>query len=870
MKKVYYNSIEQCKQHKNHKTCHTQINNRYKFYNQTFFTAGDVEQFYQKIKHYNKEINNTFLYLFHKFKKGIFVVIKNNKVDCFLPFSKKNYINEWSHLIRIDQKYSNFSNSKYSKNLDGLMSYISKMTGYKKTKYISNIDQWYANNCIIRNEYPIYEGESGVLEIKDMLDNLCLNKKIKDVYFFINKRDFPLLTNNNTEPYDYIFGNHTPLISHNYANHATILSMCSNNRFKDIPIPTWEDWCRISSKHNKFFPRNPRNYNYTMELNWNNKKNIAVFRGSSTGGGINSHTNMRLKLHTMKNNLLDVGITKWNLRPRLVSKNNTVYLDTINKNEYPPLVDCLTPEQQSHYKYIINIDGHSSAFRLSTEMSMGSVILLVESKYSLWYTKYLKEYIHYIPIKHDLSDLEEKLDWCIQHDEKCKEIALNTLHFYNQYLSEKNIYNELENIINNIPVKPLQPIYNNFNYDCNLSSNDFVITNLSITRNHYSQYIFSKFIQQQHSIDKNIFDCHKTIKNIDYLSVNNINFIRKNNNNLYEGLIGKQFINNLYFKIPNFMYTYHYQNDYIYLEHIKGIEFQEWLKNDFDFNQYIFILLQIYLSIYVAQNDFDFIHGDLSPWNIILYELPIATEIFYQIKHTHQFIKIKTKLIPIIIDFGKSSTSSHHIFSIHSTSNFMFDICSILIKSINTILTNNINYSDEKSLLSLINFFKNTPYIPYPIQNFYTLRKFSRTRSKFDNLYLANEINISPFNFIEFIINNFNCNTIIIENHCFNFIDPIIQHQYTYVDGIKFNNLDIKSLPIHSDIVECIFNYLKIIDILLILKSPVIIIQKVHDFYQSHINTAHFNNHIFSHYKLFKCISSPFISLNIKKKLSIL
>ncbi len=42
-------------------------------------------------------------------------------------------------------------------------------------------------------------------------------------------------------------------------------------------------------------------------------------------------------------------------------------------------VSPLTPEEQSKYKYIINIDGHVSAFRLSLEMSMGCCILLVKS-----------------------------------------------------------------------------------------------------------------------------------------------------------------------------------------------------------------------------------------------------------------------------------------------------------------------------------------------------------------------------------------------------------------------------------------------------------------------------------------------------------
>ena len=68
----------------------------------------------------------------------------------------------------------------------------------------------------------------------------------------------------------------------------------------------------------------------------------------------------------------------------------------------------MSPEEQSNFKYIINVDGHSKAYRLSLELSMGSVILFVESDYTMWFMKFLKPYHHYIPINKDLSDLIEQ------------------------------------------------------------------------------------------------------------------------------------------------------------------------------------------------------------------------------------------------------------------------------------------------------------------------------------------------------------------------------------------------------------------------------------------------------------------------------
>ena len=40
---------------------------------------------------------------------------------------------------------------------------------------------------------------------------------------------------------------------------------------------------------------------------------------------------------------------------------------------------------------------------------MGSVILLVDSPYTLWFQDKLKEYEHYVPVKDDLSNLKRQI-----------------------------------------------------------------------------------------------------------------------------------------------------------------------------------------------------------------------------------------------------------------------------------------------------------------------------------------------------------------------------------------------------------------------------------------------------------------------------
>ena len=53
----------------------------------------------------------------------------------------------------------------------------------------------------------------------------------------------------------------------------------------------------------------------------------------------------------------------------------------------------------------------------------GSCILRVDSPRRQWYHERLKPWVHLVPIRADLSDLGEQLDWCNNHLHECKAIA---------------------------------------------------------------------------------------------------------------------------------------------------------------------------------------------------------------------------------------------------------------------------------------------------------------------------------------------------------------------------------------------------------------------------------------------------------------
>ena len=489
----FYNSKEACLAENRRPV----TNSRYSNYTQRHFTAGDEDQFekYRDAKSYricmekidlggnlfreteiflgwvkyrNLEatvVIDTFRYIFHKFKKGIFVKIADNQLVVFLPFAKRAFYNEWSGQIKLPPGIEspwNFISQEFHK--------YRSSRGYPRREfpikeYNIDMNKWYGNNCLIR--YDKSEGDTNNNIIRDMLKTLCKERTVPDIEFFINRRDFPILKRNNTEAYNHIWdGKKVPLVSHEYAQYSPILSMATAPEFADIATPTYEDWARIRSFENIFFPRSCKDYRWEFNHEWNTKIPQAVFRGTSTGCGVTPETNMRLKVAKMSAEgvgppttglwelpYLDAGITQWNTRYRKLEGNPHLQTQDVDSFGFG-LVPELNPQQQSNYKYIININGHVSAFRLSLEMNMGSVILMVDSEYEIWFKKFLKPWNikssgdvgdeNYIPIDWDLGNLLETIQWCRDNDEKCAKIAENSVEFYRKFLGRDGILDYMQ------------------------------------------------------------------------------------------------------------------------------------------------------------------------------------------------------------------------------------------------------------------------------------------------------------------------------------------------------------------------------------------------------------------------------------------
>lgn len=158
----------------------------------------------------------------------------------------------------------------------------------------------------------------------------------------------------------------------------------------------------------------PRN-----DIEWNKKLNKAVFRGAATGKGLLNHTvacNDLPRCHLVytyaNSELVDAKLTKLlNILPERIDG-----------------VGLLGPElslrQMLQYKAIIILEGNDVSSGLKWALLSQSVVIMPRPKFTSWaMEEMLEPWVHYIPIETDLSNVEEMVEWMLQHQAEATRIS---------------------------------------------------------------------------------------------------------------------------------------------------------------------------------------------------------------------------------------------------------------------------------------------------------------------------------------------------------------------------------------------------------------------------------------------------------------
>lgn len=179
----------------------------------------------------------------------------------------------------------------------------------------------------------------------------------------------------------------------------------------------------------------------SRNTSWDKKKPIAVWRGglSDTGEPTdgrfskNYATTPRFKLCEMGKempDLIDAGFFNLDCKEMEdVATRLGFCKGSRSKNEHIAA------------KYLPVLDGQMCTYPgYQWRLLSNSVCLKQESDQVQWFYKALQPYVHYIPIKNDLSDLVEKINWAKEHDaeaaaigERARTFALEGLLYEDTY-----------------------------------------------------------------------------------------------------------------------------------------------------------------------------------------------------------------------------------------------------------------------------------------------------------------------------------------------------------------------------------------------------------------------------------------------------
>ena len=179
--------------------------------------------------------------------------------------------------------------------------------------------------------------------------------------------------------------------------------------------------------------KNIKNY----DIPFNEKNNKIIWRGDTTGypdKSFNKRYILVVKYFNHKNKNIDVGFSN-------VLENN----DIISSRKY--LKNKLKKCEQLQSKFIISIEGNDVASGLKWQLYSNSVVFMAKPKICSWLMEdMLVPGVHYILLKDDYSDLEEKYNWALNHEEECINISKNSTDYMEQFL-DKNKEDKISKLI---------------------------------------------------------------------------------------------------------------------------------------------------------------------------------------------------------------------------------------------------------------------------------------------------------------------------------------------------------------------------------------------------------------------------------------
>jgi hypothetical protein len=163
---------------------------------------------------------------------------------------------------------------------------------------------------------------------------------------------------------------------------------------------------------------------------WRERNDEVLWRGATTGLGLLSDDDMsgfnqRLIPRTRMCLILK-GVPGTSVAFAGVIQAADPEADKTRLAEAGVLADFVPLSEWTRRRFAIDIDGNSNAWSNPFQrLLLGCCLIKVQSErgFRQWYYGDMVPWQHFVPVRADMADLREKIDWCRAHPDECEAIA---------------------------------------------------------------------------------------------------------------------------------------------------------------------------------------------------------------------------------------------------------------------------------------------------------------------------------------------------------------------------------------------------------------------------------------------------------------
>lgn len=442
------------------------LNSKFPELRHVFWTAGDKDDLRETFRRAETpaEARQVVEFIFNRYRIGFYVCLKEAPAGTeiwFVPFENVHFENPYARYLRLDPRVDIRALVADSARKGVRLEVETNPRKWRLANFLIRMETWEnlrgPKNAQGETErsYSFYYYETYCLFrnlanwLRDHVKEARTGWGRRDLV--VSYRDQLIVRDNSCDPMVHVVGNSTtPLPEQPYPS-ARLMEVCpvlsfgGRDGYSDRPTITPDDICQVLQVYVP--PECQAKFQSTKALDrypdppWKDREPRAVFRGTATGAGMDVDTNQRLHLASQARQLYrwaDVGVVGIPKRFKKVEwekyvLRNPTFGDLAR--EGIRYAKRMTQEEQNGFRYQIYVEGNVAAYRLGKMLGTGSVILKVASKYTLWLDEFLRPWDHYVPVRADLSNLVERIEWLRKDEARARRIAENALEVYRRIMT---------------------------------------------------------------------------------------------------------------------------------------------------------------------------------------------------------------------------------------------------------------------------------------------------------------------------------------------------------------------------------------------------------------------------------------------------